>query len=104
MHQEVLPLMVDLSLRVKNGNVRSIVFKHGEDGFLSPRPDFPRMRERVKVAIGEAKAAKPAKAKSPSGKGTSGKSTSGKGTESEDVADTCAYNPEMAATATPYRG
>jgi LCP family protein required for cell wall assembly len=98
MPQEVLPLMVDLSLRVKNGNVRSIVFKHGEDGFLSPDPDFPRMRQRVKVAIGEAKAAKPAKAKSPSGK------NKGKGAESEDVADTCAYNPEMAATATPYRG
>jgi LCP family protein required for cell wall assembly len=100
MPQEVLPLMVDLSLRVKNGNVRSIVFKHGEDGFLSPDPDFARMRQRVKVAIGEAKAAKPAKTKSPSGKSTS----KGKGTESEDVADTCAYNPEMAATATPYRG
>jgi LCP family protein required for cell wall assembly len=100
MPQEVLPLMVDLSLRVKNGNVRSIVFKHGEDGFLSPDPDFARMRQRVKVAIGEAKAAKPAKTTSPSGKSTS----KGKGTESEDVADTCAYNPEMAATATPYRG
>ena len=56
MPQEVLPLMVDLSLRVKDGNVRSIVFKHGEDGFLSPDPDFQRMRQRVKVAIGEAKA------------------------------------------------
>ncbi len=40
MPQEVLPLMVDLSLRAKNGNVRSIVFKHGVDGFLSPNPDF----------------------------------------------------------------
>ena len=27
-----------------------------------------------------------------------------KKTESEDVADSCAYDPEMAATATPYRG
>ena len=42
MPQEVLPLMVDLSLRVKDGNVRSIVFKHGVDGFLSPNPDFRR--------------------------------------------------------------
>ena len=33
MPQEVLPLMVDLSLRVKDGNVRSIVFKHGVAGF-----------------------------------------------------------------------
>ena len=29
MPQEVLPLMVDLSLRVKDGNVRSVVFKPG---------------------------------------------------------------------------
>ncbi|MFL6063397.1 MAG: LCP family protein [Friedmanniella sp.] len=100
MPQEVLPLMVDLSLRVKNGNVRSIVFKHGQDGFLSPDPDFGRMRERVKVALGEAKAAKP----STKPKSTGGGKTKSKGTESEDVADTCAYNPEMAATATPYRG
>ena len=57
--QEVLPLMVDLSLRVKDGSVRSIVFRHGEDGFLSPDPDYQRMRQRVKVALGETKAAKP---------------------------------------------
>ena len=55
MPQEVLPLMVDLSLRVKDGNVRSIVFKHGVDGFLSPNPDFAQMRKRVKVALGETK-------------------------------------------------
>ena len=102
MPQEVLPLMVDLSLRVKDGNVRSIVFKHGKEGFLSPNPDFDRMRKRVKVAIGEAKQA-------PSGASTTKKpSSSGsakpKQAESEDVADSCAYNPKMAATAEPYRG
>ena len=53
MPQEVLPLMVDLSLRVKDGNVRSIVFKHGVDGFLSPNPDFSQMRKRVKAALSE---------------------------------------------------
>ena len=55
MPQEVLPAMVDLSLRVKDGNVRSIVFKHGVDGFLSPNPNFSLMRKRVKAAISEAK-------------------------------------------------
>ena len=55
MPQEVLPLMVDLSLRVKDGKVRSIVFKHGVSGFLSPNPDFPQMRKRVKTALGETK-------------------------------------------------
>ncbi len=94
MPQEVLPLMVDLSLRVKDGNVRSIVFKHGVDGFLSPSPNFAQMRKRVKVAIGEAKSAKPKKKKST---GTT------KTTESEDVNDTCAFDPKMAATAQPYR-
>ena len=69
MPQEVLPLMVDLSLRVKDGNVRSIVFKHGVSGFLSPNPDFPQMRKRVKTALGETKSAKPSgkSTKKPSG-------------------------------------
>ena len=51
MPQEVLPLMVDLSLRVKDGNVRSIVFKNGVNGFVSADPDFDQMRRRVKVAL-----------------------------------------------------
>ena len=55
MPQEVLPLMVDLSLRVKDGNVRSVVFKHGEAGFYSTNPDFSRMRKRVKTALRETK-------------------------------------------------
>ncbi len=72
MPQEVLPLMVDLSLRVKDGSVRSIVFRHGEDGFESPDPDFGRMRQRVKVAIGEAKSASPSRfddVRGPDGRG-----------------------------------
>ncbi len=109
MPQEVLPLMVDLSLRVKDGSVRSIVFRHGEAGFRSPNPDFDRMRQRVAVAIGEAgrpvsrkpSAPKTTKKPSPSGSATSARP---RATESEDVADSCAYNPAMAATATPYRG
>ena len=102
MPQEVLPLMVDLSLRVKDGNVRSIVFKHGKEGFRSPNPNFDRMRKRAKVAIGEAKAEPPATSpKKPSGGGSGAKP---KQAESEDVTDSCAYNPKMAATAEPYRG
>ena len=100
-------MMVDLSLRVKDGSVRSIVFKHGEDGFLSPNPDFDLMRQRVKVALGETKAAKPSggsTSKKPSPSGSASKTAKPKKTESEDVADSCAYDPEMAATATPYRG
>ncbi len=94
MPQEVLPLMVDLSMRVKKGNVRSIVFKHGVDGFLSPNPDFAQMRQRVKVALGEAAVAKPKKKTT---------STGSKAPESENVNDACAYDAEMAATAQPAR-
>ncbi len=99
MPQEVLPLMVDLSFRVKDGNVRSIVFKHGVDGFLSPDPDFALMRQRVKAALSESKStddsskADPSKSSKPKPKKT----------ESEDVDKTCAYDPAMAATAQPPR-
>ena len=98
MPQEVLPLMVDLSLRVKDGKVRSIVFKHGVSGFLSPDPDFPQMRKRVKTALGETKSAKPSgkSTKKPSGDPT-------KTTESEDVNDSCAFDPQTAATSQPVR-
>jgi LCP family protein required for cell wall assembly len=95
--QEVLPAMVDLSLRVKKGNVRSIVFKNGVNGFLSTNPDFSLMRSRVKKAIGEAKSDNtPAK--------TTGTSSSGKAPTSEDVDSTCKYDPKVAATAKPYTG
>lgn len=92
--QEVLPLMVDLSMRVKNGNVRSIVFKTGDQGFVSANPNFAEVRKRVKVAIGETKAGPTATAKKKSTKAPA---------ESEDVADSCAYQPKVAATARPPR-
>jgi LCP family protein required for cell wall assembly len=108
MPQEVLPLMVDLSLRVKDGNVRSVVFKHGVDGFTSPNPDFAGMRKRVKTAIGETKKEKPAP--SPTTKKSKKASASPKpagssddGKASEDVTDSCAYQPSVAATAQPAR-
>lgn len=105
--QEVLPLMVDLSLRVKDGNVRSVVFKHGVDGFSSPHPDYALMRKRVKAAISETKNEKPSS--SPSKKSTKtpkaspSSSGSSKSQASEDVTDSCAYQPSVAATAQPAR-
>lgn len=95
--QEVLPAMVDLSLRVKKGNVRSVVFKNGVSGFLSADPDFDQMRSRVKKAVGETKSdSTPPK--------TTGSSSSGKAPTSEDVDSTCKYDPKIAATARPYTG
>lgn len=52
--QEMLPAMVELATRVQDGNIRSVVFRHGEDGFLVYRPDFDMMRERIRKAIDEA--------------------------------------------------
>ena len=91
MPQEVLPLMVDLSLRVKDGNVRSVVFKSGVAGFYSSDPNFPLMRKRVKAAISESKDPKSTKKKS------------GGTAQSEDVNDSCAYDSKVAATARPVR-
>lgn len=125
--QEVLPAMVELSLRVKDGNVRSIVFRHGASGFYSGNPDYDRMRERVQIAIGEAEkppkkenTPAPGSSSSPSGdedsptpeetdspdnsspdsSGSSSPSASST-PESEDVTDSCAWRPEIAATAEP---
>ncbi|HMI34196.1 MAG TPA: LCP family protein, partial [Propionibacteriaceae bacterium] len=103
MPQEVLPLMVDLSLRVKDANVRSIVFRHGEAGFYSGNPDFSRMRKRVKAALDEAKSpTTPTTPTSPTASKSPAKS-SARSPQSEDVNDTCAYDPKIAATARPYR-
>jgi polyisoprenyl-teichoic acid--peptidoglycan teichoic acid transferase len=98
--QEVLPLMVELSLRVKEGNVRSIVFKSGVSGFISANPDFETVRKRVKTALGETKVIKSSTA-SPSASGTRNPTT--RRPVSEDVNTSCAFDPKVAATARPPR-
>jgi len=103
MPQEVLPLIVDLSLRVKEGNVRSIVFKPGVGGFVSSNPDFVEMRRRVKVAFGETKNIRSDTASPrPESSGTATKKSSTRSeTASEDVNVSCAWKPEVAATSKP---
>lgn len=101
--QEALPAFVDLSLRAKHGDVRSLVFKHGVNGFSSPDPDFGLVRRQVAKAISETvhppqKAKKPAKPHSGSHAGSSTPSASA---QSQSAADACAWNPKMAATAQP---
>ena len=98
--QEVLPLIVDLSLRVKEGNVRSIVFRPGVGPFVSANPDYADMRRRVKVALGETRSIKSSPKPEPSGTATKKPSTR-PGTASEDVNASCAWQPEVAATAKP---
>lgn len=105
MPQEVLPMMVTLSLRVKDGNVRSIVFKHGVSGFFSPNPDFDLMRRRVKSALSEAKVAPktPAKPKPTTtpkaSKSPTPEPSATPTAESEDVASSCAYDKVAAEEA-----
>jgi len=95
--QETLPAFVDLSLRVKAGNVRSIVFKNAVAGFSSANPNWSSVRSRVKASLGEVKKSSPT-AKKPSSStstSTSRKPSSARTTQaSEDISDACAYNPE----------
>jgi polyisoprenyl-teichoic acid--peptidoglycan teichoic acid transferase len=102
MPQEVLPLMVDLSLRVKEGNVRSIVFKSGVSGFISSNPDFETVRKRVKIAFGETKNIKSSTA-SPKPSASGSRKPTTRTTESEDINSSCAFDPKVAATAQPPR-
>ena len=114
--QEVLPLLVELSLRVKDGQVRSVLFERGTANFRSFDPDFPEMRKRVKQAIEEndrtASTAKPsqsapnapspsptAKKKKPAAPSTS-PATPRATPKSDPLTDTCAFDPEAAAAAT----
>lgn len=119
--QEELPAFVELGLRVKNGQVRSLVFKNGVQGFFSGNPDFTAMRKRVGTAIDET-TAQPKKGSSPSSStsttpptkspstaptspsspsSSSRGATDGPGSSSstseppasEDTQDACAYHP-----------
>ncbi len=110
--QESLRAFVDLSLRAKSGNVRSLVFKHGVNGFLSPDPNFPLMRRQVKQALSETeqqpksspssasttKPGKPSGSRTPASQPTSSGSSD---TQSVATKDACAWQPDVAATAQP---
>lgn len=51
--QEDLPAVMDLALMMRQANMRSIVFTHGENGFWTTNPDYDLMREQVQQAIDE---------------------------------------------------
>jgi hypothetical protein len=53
------------------------------------------MRTRVKAALSETKKAKSSK--------STKKASANASPQSEDVNDTCAYDPKVAATSRPYR-
>ncbi|SDS59528.1 LCP family protein [Microlunatus soli] len=91
--QEALPAFVDLSMRAKSGNVRSLVFKHGQNGFSSPDPDFDLMRQRVAKALHETHD-EPKKSDSPSDKGSGGNGSGGNGSGSNGSGDNSSASSE----------
>lgn len=126
--QEMLPAFVDLALRVKDGKTTSIVLRNDEDGFKSSDPDFDRIRARVAAAINPPKPASttapgPAAGTNPGSSGepdtgatqteppapTKSATTAARASGSaspaplpaEDLSDSCAFNPELAAAQPP---
>lgn len=116
---EMLPAVVDLASRVQQGKTTSIVLRSGQDGFISNDPDFDLVRARVREAIkppgpspsppaptgpvvpppaqpaaGEdvpeaAPAAPPSRPAEP---------PTASLPPAEDLSDSCAFRPELAAT------
>lgn len=99
--QEELPAFVELGLRVKGGQVRSLVFKNGVQGFYSGNPDFEAMRERVAAAIDET-AAQPDKEPSTSARpSTSPKSSSPSSTPSSTPSSSPSSTPSSTPSSSP---
>ncbi len=98
--QEVLPGIVDVALKVKDANIRRVLFVHLVDGYDTTNPNYEMMRERVATALAEASApptsAQPSTTAAPpataSSKASSPSATPS--TQSENVGDACAYRPE----------
>lgn len=104
----LLPAFVELGLRAKGGDVRSVAFVSSPE-FFSGDPDFDWMREKVRRALDPpARTPKP----SPTGEPTAGPTpgeptaspTAGDGDGSAvEVADSCRYDRELALSQpTPY--
>lgn len=111
--QEVLPGIVDVALKVKDANIRRMLFVHLVDGYDTTNPNYDMMRERVATALAEASApptsAQPNTTASPP-TGSSGEPSASAppatassnasspsatpSTQSENVGDACAYRPE----------
>ncbi|SDD67481.1 LCP family protein [Nocardioides lianchengensis] len=100
---DLVPAFVELALKVKDANVRSVVFKRS-DKFFSGDPDFAWMHETVTRAI-KPRSATPTESPSESPSGSPSESPSGTpsgsptATPSEepgaavDARDSCGYEP-----------
>lgn len=118
---DMLPHLVDLSARVKNGRTSRVLFVHGQNGYVTFDPDFEMMQRRVAEAIGQlggtapsmplvtptptplqpssasASSSAPETSSAPSATDPAGKSASPTGSPSpkpiENLSDACAYHP-----------
>ena len=91
-----LPAMIDLALKVKNTNLHSVVFQPGVAGWVSANPPWPAVQRRVQQALKEADKAEGGKTSTPSASAatsSSAKPTKSSSSKSEDLSDSCAYNP-----------
>lgn len=114
--QEILPSLVDLGLRVKAGETKSIVLRHGENGFYSDDPNFSLVRARVAAAIAPqsvhptspasrapastAATTGPRASARPNGPGSAAQAPEA-APVAEDLSDSCAFKPELAAAQPP---
>nr|WP_269449699.1 LCP family protein [Auraticoccus cholistanensis] len=127
--QELLPSLLELAFRVKDGETRSVLFQNGKAGFSSSRPDWDQVRRRVDKALGEtgknpggassapaptasgepepgsgassSQTGAPPASSSASSSDRPGSPSAKKTTESDSVTDACAFDPEAAAASTP---
>ena len=92
--QEVLPLLVNLSLRVKNGQTRSVLFQQGVN-FRSFIPIFPAMRKLVDGRSRDpGSPSRPSKSKK---KASPSPAQPARHATERGLGDTCAFDPEIAA-------
>ena len=106
--QSALSPLITLAGRVQGTTLRSIVFQHGKDGFISSNPDFALMRSQVKKALKETDSTNapkddatasptPGSTATPGSTGTPGSTASPsatpKNTQSVDISDACGYHP-----------
>jgi len=91
-----LPALVDLALKVRETNLHSVVFQPGIAGWVSADPPWPKVQRRVQQALKEAAKAEEGRTSSasPSATAKPTKSTKANPGKSEDLSDSCAYNPQ----------
>jgi polyisoprenyl-teichoic acid--peptidoglycan teichoic acid transferase len=91
--QELLPAFADLILKVKENDVRSVVFRRSER-FSPESPDFEWMRSQVQEALTPArKASGPAGGGTPSSSPTPSSGSTPGSSIAQDTTATCAYHP-----------